>query len=71
MPKKLAWPQMIQVDTDLVVIGGSDGNDLSSSLFRLTCRNGDFKWHKMSQELMEPRFGFVAMAIPDNFPNSD
>ena len=65
MPRKMKEHHMVILDkTDVVVIGGWDGGQLSS-LYRMTCQNKECEWETMSQTLKFGRNNFVAMLIPD------
>ena len=67
LPKPLFGHGMVNYGTDLVVMGGfSNGSGYSSSFYQLSVENGIFKWEKMKPELKIPRWGFVAMIIPDH-----
>ena len=66
MAKKLEGHEMVQLDNDVVIIGGRDEHlDEQSSLHRLTCQNQDCEWKTMSQQLKVARYRFVAILIPD------
>ena len=66
MPVGLGGHGMVNYGPDLVVIGGveSESETRSGSFYRLSCKNGKFKWKQMKIELKVPRSHFVAMTIP-------
>ena len=54
---------------DLIVLGGYtadlSGTHFSSSVFRLSCKNGQFSdWIEMEVKLQRPRSSFLASFIP-------
>ena len=66
MPNKLENHEMVQLDKDVVIIGGYVpyvGDQ--SSLHRLTCQNRNCEWKTLTQQLKVARTEFVAMLIPD------
>ena len=67
LPKLLRGHAIVSIGGDIVVIGGSDGNDFQSALYKLECKNGDCQWTTLPQSLKFARFAMVAMAIPDDF----
>ena len=62
---------MVNYGTDLVVMGGESNGSYSSSFYQLSVENGIFKWEKMKPELKIPRWGFVAMTIPDHLVDTN
>lgn len=54
---------MVGLDTDLLVMGGNDGQDIQSSIFRLECRNRRCQWEPNGQ-LPTPREFTLARAVP-------
>ena len=74
LPTKLEGHQMVRVGYDLVVIGGvcisSDNVWIySKSLYKLSCCDRNCQWEELSQKLKEKRYGYVAVALPDDFLN--
>ena len=68
MPKPLAGHAMLQIEEDLVVIGGiqnlSDSQS-SSALLKLTCPSGKCNWYPLPQKLKTARRSMVTTIIPD------
>ena len=64
---------MLRVGSDLIVIGGFDGNEYSDSIFRLKCANMSIPldktchWETLDKKLKIPRQRFVAVTVPDDF----
>ena len=59
---------MVQIEGDLVVIGGiTAGPKLSSDLFRLTCANRKCKWYPLQHQLKIARSDMVAITIPNDY----
>ena len=68
MPKPLSSHALVSIGGDIIVIGGVDSNyDDQSSLYKLSCNNGDCKWTTLDQKLQKPRSDMVAMVVPDDF----
>ena len=64
LPKPLSGHATVQLDGDLVVIGGVTLNaKLSPDLLRLSCSNGLCTWIKLPQQLKTPRMEMVATVI--------
>ena len=66
LPKSLYGHAMIPLQNELVIIGGYSGGK-TSSLYSLTCQNGECQWSKMTQELKKPRWYHTALAVPEEF----
>ena len=70
MPKTLGGHSSLTFGNDLIVLGGesneSNGdNNYSSSVFKLSCKNGIFNWEELDVKLQIPRRSFVASLIPN------
>ena len=68
MPKPLAGHSSLTQGNDLIVLGGYSGGEngtFSSSVFKLTCYNGQFEWKELKVKLQIPRRNFVASFIPN------
>ena len=66
MPKKLAGLSAVVLNGDLYAIGGYDGNDYQTAIYRLSCSSGNCVWTTMDQELKVARHLHVAMAVPND-----
>ena len=70
-PKPLRGHALVSIGSDIIVIGGiSDVRQeyvRHSSLYKLSCKNGDCQWTTLPQSLKFARSDMVAMAIPDDF----
>ena len=67
LPKPLNGHAIVTIGGDIIVIGGWDGDDNQSALYKLECKNGDCQWSILPQTLKIARGQMVAMAIPDDF----
>ena len=69
LPKTLAWHSSLTRGNDLIVVGGLDseigGGQTSSSIYKLTCKNGQFTWEELDVKLQTARYAFVADFIPN------
>ena len=65
MPKALFGHAMLQIEEDLVVIGGEHNVVLSPSLIKFTCRSGKCNWYYLPQYLKTPRYHMVTTTITD------
>ena len=66
MPKTLAGHSSLTFGNDLIVLGGQLNDDnYSSSVFKLSCKNGIFNWEELDVKLQIPRRSFVASLIPN------
>ena len=66
MPKTLGGHSSLTFGNDLIVLGGeSNDNNYSSSVFKLSCKNGIFNWEELDVKLQIPRRSFVASLIPN------
>ena len=68
MPKTLFDHSNLTHGNDLIVLGGcsdTGGNHYSSLVFKLTCKNGQFKWEELEVKLQTGRNRFVAAFIPN------
>ena len=68
MPKTLYGHSSFTLGNELIVLGGKlDLNTFSSSVYKMSCRNGEFStWTEMDIQLKTPRGYFVASFIPNN-----
>ena len=68
MPIGLEGHSMVSWQNDAIVLGGErSGARYSSSLYKLSCHNGTFKWEEMQPKMMIARYAFVATLVPDHF----
>ena len=68
MPKGLAAHEMVSTGYDLIVIGGLDTDDnLSGSIYKLSCSNLVCEWENLVVQLKVPRAFFTAIPLPDDF----
>ena len=68
MPKPLYGHAMLQIEEDLVVIGGGTkkhGFIYSSAILKFTCPIGKCKWYYLPQYLKTPLLKMVTTTIPD------
>ena len=66
MPKSLFGHSSLTQGNDLIVLGGKsaiDGNHYSSSVFKLSCKNEQFKWEELEVKLQTGRSRFVVAFI--------
>ena len=63
--------EMVKVGHDLIVLGGKNETGYSDMLFKLSCHNNNCDWETLPQKMENPRFGFVAIAVPDDFITCD
>ena len=59
---------MLQIEEDLVVIGGGmNYHELhsSSAVLKFTCPSGKCQWYSLPQYLKTPRYGMVTTTLPD------
>jgi hypothetical protein len=68
---KLWAPSMITSPdgNGVILIGGNDGSNYLSSLYRLNCIQSGCYWQEMEQKLKVARDYFVSMMIPDSLTN--
>ena len=57
---------MVEMEGDLYVIGGFDGETVQNSIHRLRCSSGICRWTTMKQELQVSRSYPIAILITDN-----
>ena len=69
LPVRLSAHSMVEVEGDLYVIGGFDGDLIQKSIYRLQCSSGDCKWTTMKQELEIHRSYPVAIPVMDFYTN--
>ena len=67
LPERLSAHSIIELEGDLYVIGGFDGNIVKKSIHRLQCSSSDCKWTTMRQELEIRRSYPVAIPVLDSF----
>ena len=61
---------MVSNGHDLIVIGGHSETlkgGYSNNLLKLSCSNNACKWETLSKTIKTPRYGFVAISVPDDF----
>ena len=66
LPRNLSDHSSLTHGNDLIVIGGysyAGGN--SDSIYKLTCKNGQFTWEELDVKLQTAREDFVADFIPN------
>ena len=64
--------EMVRVGHDLIVLGGLKGlGGYSDMLLKLSCSSNNCKWETLPQKMKNPRFGFIAIAVPDDFITCD
>ena len=67
LPKSISDHAIVRIGGDIVVIGGYDGVDYQSALYKLTCSDGNCQWHTLPDTLRFARANMIAIAIPDDF----
>ena len=67
LPERLSAHSIIELEGDLYVIGGFDGNIVKKSIHRLQCSSSDCNWTTMKQELEIRRSYPVAIPVLDSF----
>ena len=68
LPKTLYGHSSLTKGNDLIVVGGASttgGFHFSSSIYKLTCKNGQFTWEELDVKLQTARYAFVADFIPN------
>ena len=64
---------MVQMDNQVVVIGGKDEDFISGhyqkAFYKLNCVSQGCTWQSMIPQLSVARFEPVAVVVPDNFVN--
>ena len=72
LPNALHGHEMVRVGPDLIVLGGKGvETGYSDILFKLSCSRSNCNWETLPQKMKNPRFGFVAIAVPDDFITCD
>ncbi len=71
LPKGIRSASGVSYNGDFLLIGGFDGKDVLSTIYRLGCRLENCHWSLMEQQLQVARSSAVAMLIPNELTNCE
>ena len=69
LPNRCGYPSMVTTPDGqgVILLGCAQSRE---SIFQLTKKNnGQFSWNILPQKIQNPRYGSIAMLIPDEFTN--